>query len=112
VFVVGSGVDIPLIKPALEAATSLELSVPDEPEMALARGAALASANAPLFASSTAALAYAQDPVPARWTRCRSPDIYLKPFFARAFRRWRKRRGQRRLQRVRTKTSSLKPQSV
>jgi hypothetical protein len=62
VFVVGSGVDIPLIKPALEAATSLELSVPDEPEMALARGAALASANAPLFASSTAALAYAQDP--------------------------------------------------
>ncbi|MEB4208422.1 DUF7159 family protein [Mycobacterium sp. 94-17] len=59
---VGSGVDIPLVKPALEAATSLELSVPDEPEMALARGAALASANAPLFASSTAALAYAQDP--------------------------------------------------
>ena len=30
--------------------------------MALARGAALASANAPLFASSTAALAYALDP--------------------------------------------------
>jgi len=60
--VVGSGVDIPLIKPALEAATSLLLSVPDEPEMALARGAALASANAPLFASSTAALAYALDP--------------------------------------------------
>ncbi|ORA96500.1 hypothetical protein BST30_28610, partial [Mycobacterium mantenii] len=59
---VGSGVDIPLIKPALEAATSLELSVPDEPEMALARGAALAAANAPLFASSTAALAYALDP--------------------------------------------------
>jgi hypothetical protein len=62
VVVVGSGVDIPLIKPALVAATSLELSVPDEPEMALARGAALASANAPLFASSTVALAYALDP--------------------------------------------------
>ena len=62
VVVIGSGVDIPLIMPALEAATSLELSVPDEPEMALARGAALASANAPLFASSTAALAYALDP--------------------------------------------------
>ena len=60
--VVGSGVDIPLIRRALEAATSLELSVPDEPETALARGAALASANAPLFASSTAALAYALDP--------------------------------------------------
>jgi hypothetical protein len=62
VVVVGSGVDIPLIKPTLEAATSLELSVPDEPELALARGAALASANAPLFASSTVALAYALDP--------------------------------------------------
>jgi len=62
VLVVGSGVDMPMIKPVLEAATSLELSTPDEPEMALARGAALASANAPLFASSTAALAYALDP--------------------------------------------------
>jgi hypothetical protein len=62
VVVVGSGVDVPLIKQVLEAATSLELSVPDEPEMALARGAALVAANAPLFASSTAALAYALDP--------------------------------------------------
>jgi hypothetical protein len=62
VFVVGSGVDIALIKPALESATSLSVSAPEEPQTALARGAALASANAPLFASSTAALAYAQDP--------------------------------------------------
>src|SRR5271169_4863302 len=60
--VVGSGVDVPLIKPALEAATSLPLSVPERPDMALARGAALASASAPLFASSTDALAYALDP--------------------------------------------------
>jgi uncharacterized membrane protein YgcG len=60
--VVGSGVDIPLIKPALEEATSLPLSVPEQPDTALARGAALASANAPLFSSSTAALAYALDP--------------------------------------------------
>ncbi len=62
VFVVGSGIDIPLIKPALEAATTLPLTAPEEPDTALARGAALASAHAPLFASSTAALAYAQDP--------------------------------------------------
>lgn len=62
VFVVGSGVDVPLIKPALEAATTLPLAMPEEPETALARGAALASAHAPLFASSTAAQAYAQDP--------------------------------------------------
>jgi hypothetical protein len=60
--VVGAGVDIPLIKPALEGATSLPLSVPEHPETALARGAALASAHAPLFASSTAAQAYALDP--------------------------------------------------
>ena len=39
VLVVGSGVDIPLIKPALEAATSLPLNVPEQPEIALARGA-------------------------------------------------------------------------
>jgi hypothetical protein len=62
VFVVGSGIDIPLIKPALEAATTLPLTAPEEPHTALARGAALASASAPLFVSSTAARAYAQDP--------------------------------------------------
>ncbi len=62
VFLVGCGTDIVPVKPALEAATPLEVMAPEEPEMALARGAALASANAPLFASSTAALAYALDP--------------------------------------------------
>jgi hypothetical protein len=61
-FMVGSGVDVVSIKPHLKEATSLSVSAPDEPDTALARGAALASANAPLFASSTAALAYAQDP--------------------------------------------------
>ena len=62
VFVVGSGIDVPLIKPVLEAATTLPLTAAEEPDTALARGAALASANAPLFVSSTAARAYAQDP--------------------------------------------------
>jgi hypothetical protein len=61
-FIVGCDVDIAPIKPALEAASYLPVCAPEEPDMALARGAALASANAPLFASSTAALAYAQDP--------------------------------------------------
>lgn len=61
-FIVGCNVDIAPIKPALEAASFIPVSAPEEPDMALARGAALASANAPLFASSTAALAYAQDP--------------------------------------------------
>ncbi len=63
VFVVGSGVDVTALKPQLEAMTSLPVSAPEEPETALAWGAALASANTPLFASSTAALACAQDPV-------------------------------------------------
>jgi hypothetical protein len=61
-FVVGSGVDVAMIKSELDAATSLAVSAPGEPETALARVAALASAHAPLFDSSTAALAYAQDP--------------------------------------------------
>jgi len=61
-FLVGSGVDITRLKPQLEAATALMVSAPEEPETALARGAALASAHAPLFSSSTEALAYAQDP--------------------------------------------------
>jgi hypothetical protein len=63
-FVVGSGVDIAPIKRQLEELTSLTVSAPEEPETALARGAAVASANAPLFASSTAAMAYAQDAGP------------------------------------------------
>lgn len=66
VFVVGSGVgigaEVAAIKSALEATTALQVTVPEEPALALARGAALASANAPLFAASTAALAYSLDP--------------------------------------------------
>ena len=62
VFIVGSGVDVAAIKPQLETVTLLPVTAAEEPETALAWGAALASANAPLFASSTAALAYAQDP--------------------------------------------------
>jgi hypothetical protein len=62
VFLVGCGTDVVPIKPALEAATALDVSVHEEPDMALAHGAALASANAPLFNSTTAALAYALDP--------------------------------------------------
>jgi hypothetical protein len=62
-FVVGSnGVDVGMIKAELDAATPLTVSAPTEPESALARGAALASAHAPLFDWSTSALAYAQDP--------------------------------------------------
>ncbi|GBE66124.1 hypothetical protein MFM001_25860 [Mycobacterium sp. MFM001] len=71
VFVVGCGVDVTAIKPQLETATALPVNAPEEPETALARGAALAAANAPLFASSTAAVAYAQVP---DWTTAEVVD--------------------------------------
>ena len=61
VFVVGSGVDVAALKLQLESATSLPVNAPDEPELALARGASLASVRAPLFEASTVARAYAQD---------------------------------------------------
>lgn len=57
VFVVGSGVDVPLIMPALVEATSLPVTAPDQPETALARGAALASANTELLTASAIELA-------------------------------------------------------
>ena len=60
VFVVGSGVNVGAIKLQLESATSLPVSAPEEPELALARGAALAGAKAPVFEASTVGLAYAQ----------------------------------------------------
>ena len=55
----GSGVDISAIIPCLAKKTSLIVNSPEEPETALARGAALASAN--VLASPTSVLAYAQD---------------------------------------------------
>ncbi|OBG31746.1 hypothetical protein [Mycobacterium sp. E3198] len=65
IVLVGSGVDIPSLKPALEAATSLSVTVPEEPEMALARGAALAAAHQQLGAPSTVAMPYVEEPAPA-----------------------------------------------
>ncbi|BBY80709.1 hypothetical protein H7I53_06315 [Mycolicibacterium pulveris] len=61
-FVVGSGVDIASVKNHLENLVSLPVSAPDEPDLAAARGAALAAANAPAFEASTVGLAYSQDP--------------------------------------------------
>ncbi len=62
IFVLGSGVDVASVKSHLEPLVSLPVSAPDEPEMALARGAALASAHAPSFEATTVGLAYSQDP--------------------------------------------------
>jgi uncharacterized membrane protein YgcG len=61
-FVVGSGVDVTEVKAHLSRLLSLPINAPEEPELALARGAALASAHAPAFEASTVGLAYSQDP--------------------------------------------------
>ncbi|MBS1696159.1 MAG: hypothetical protein JST91_28565 [Actinobacteria bacterium] len=61
-FVVGAGIDISSVKAHLEHLVSLPVNAPEEPELALARGAALASANAPALEATTVGLAYSQDP--------------------------------------------------
>ena len=82
VFVVGAGVDIAPIKPALDGATSLSVTVPEEPEMALARGAALASANEQLGAPSTVEMPYVREPVRELAYSAEAdpaPDDHLQP---------------------------------
>ena len=61
-FVVGSGVDVTPVKAHLQNLVSVPVIAPEEPQLALARGAALASASAPRFDTSTIGLAYSQDP--------------------------------------------------
>ncbi|MBV9513060.1 MAG: hypothetical protein JO280_03305 [Mycobacteriaceae bacterium] len=62
-FVVGSGgVDATAVKSNLENLVSMPVRAPDEPELALARAAALAAANAPRVDASTVGLAYSQQP--------------------------------------------------
>ena len=60
-FVVGSGVDVTAVKAHLQGVVSVPVIAPEEPELALARGAALASASAPRYDTSTIGLAYSQD---------------------------------------------------
>ena len=61
-FIVGSNVDVTAVKAHLKDVVSVPVIAPEEPELALARGAALASANAPRYDASTVGLAYSQDP--------------------------------------------------
>ncbi len=63
IFVVGSGgVDVTSVKVHLENVISMPVRAPDEPELALARAAALAAASAPCIDVSTVGLAYSQEP--------------------------------------------------
>ena len=61
-FVVGAGVDIASVKAHLADLVSIPVNAPEESGLALARGAALAAANAPMFDATTAGLAYSLDP--------------------------------------------------
>src|SRR4029077_15436150 len=61
-FVVGSNVDVTAVKAQLTGLVSVPVIAPEEPQLALARGAALASASAPRFDTSTIGLAYSLDP--------------------------------------------------
>jgi hypothetical protein len=61
-FVVGSAVDVTAVKERLADLVGVPVMAPEEPQLALARGAALASASAPRYDASTVGLAYSQDP--------------------------------------------------
>jgi uncharacterized membrane protein YgcG len=61
-FVLGAGVDVAAVKSQLSLGTTLPVHAPEEAELALARGAALASAAAPRYEASTVGLGYARDP--------------------------------------------------
>lgn len=61
-FIVGAGVDVTAVKAHLASVVAMPVIAPEEPQLALARGAALASANAPRYDASTVGLAYSQDP--------------------------------------------------
>jgi hypothetical protein len=62
VFVVGSESAVCSVKAGLEKLIGQPIIVPEEPEFALARGAALAAANVPCADASTCGLAYSRDP--------------------------------------------------
>ncbi len=57
IFAVGSGVDTAELKPQLAVWSGLPVHAPEEGELAMARGAALASAATPRFETSTVGLA-------------------------------------------------------
>ena len=61
-FVVGSGIDVASVKSHLQTLVDIPVNAPEESGLALARGAALAAASAPIFDASTVGLAYSQDP--------------------------------------------------
>ncbi len=60
-FVVGSGVDIAALKPHLASRSAFPIYAPEDGDLALARGAALAAANAPRYEAATVGLISPED---------------------------------------------------
>ena len=60
-FMVGSGVDVAAVKAQISQGTTLPVHAPEEAELALARGAALASAAAPRYEATTVGLGSVHD---------------------------------------------------
>ena len=56
-FMVGSGVDVAVLKSSVAVGTSLPVHIPEDAALALARGAALAAVNTPRYDASTVGLA-------------------------------------------------------
>ena len=73
-FVVGAGVDATSLKSHLEKLVAMPVHTPAEPELALARAAALAAANAPSIEASTVALAYSREPDEGTTAAAAFPD--------------------------------------
>jgi hypothetical protein len=61
VFVVGSGVDVADLQPHIATATSLPVHAPDDGDLALARGAALAAVATPRYEATTVGLGSIED---------------------------------------------------
>ena len=80
VFMVGSGIDVAKLKPKIAAGTTLTVHAPEDGALALARGAALAAANAPRFDAETVGVAPAGDvPTIAGIITQRAPAGYMAP---------------------------------
>ena len=79
VFVVGSGVDVSAVKSEIAAVTRLPVHAPLDADLALARGAALASANAPRFEAETVGLASRDDTEAAAGLTQAADAAYMAP---------------------------------
>ena len=80
VFMVGSGIDVAALKPKIAAGTTLTVHAPEDGALALARGAALAAANAPRFEAETVGVTPGTDvPTVAGIITQRAPAGYMAP---------------------------------